>query len=147
MYTGIVQGAFEAVEVHRKSDFMSFAVQFPPELLEDLGPGTSVNIDGVCQTVVKVDGHKVWFDAMIETLRRVPVQIELLNEVSAYLYRCDLIKFAKVIADAEEVDQVLAKARDIVQVSTPRGEDYRPAHEEPAEGDRRDRGAATGPAP
>jgi riboflavin synthase len=70
MYTGIVQGAFEAVEVHRKPDFMSFAVQFPPELLEDLGPGASVNIDGVCQTVVKVDGNRVWFDSMIETLRR-----------------------------------------------------------------------------
>jgi riboflavin synthase len=70
MYTGIVQGAFEAIEVRRKPDFMSFAVQFPPELLEDLGPGSSVNIDGVCQTVVKVDGQKVWFDAMIETLRR-----------------------------------------------------------------------------
>jgi riboflavin synthase len=70
MYTGIVQGAFEAVEVSRRSDFMSFAVQFPPELLEELGPGASVNIDGVCQTVVKVDGSKVWFDAMIETLRR-----------------------------------------------------------------------------
>ena len=70
MYTGIVQGVFEAVEVSRRSDFMSFAVQFPPELLEELGPGASVNIDGVCQTVVKVDGSKVWFDAMIETLRR-----------------------------------------------------------------------------
>ena len=70
MYTGIVQGAFEAVEVHRKPDFMSFAVQFPPELLEDLGAGASVNIDGVCQTVVKVDADRVWFDSMIETLRR-----------------------------------------------------------------------------
>jgi len=70
MYTGIVQGVFEVVEVSRRSDFMSFAVQFPPELLEELGPGASVNIDGVCQTVVKVDGSKVWFDAMIETLRR-----------------------------------------------------------------------------
>jgi riboflavin synthase len=70
MYTGIVQGAFEAVEVRRKPEFMSFAVQFPPELLEELGPGTSVNVDGVCQTVVKVDGDIVWFDAMIETLRR-----------------------------------------------------------------------------
>jgi riboflavin synthase len=70
MYTGIVQGAFEVVEINRKTDFMSFAVQFPPELLEDLAPGTSVNIDGVCQTVVQVDGSKVWFDAMIETLRR-----------------------------------------------------------------------------
>jgi riboflavin synthase len=70
MYTGIVQGAFEAVEVHRKPDFMSFAVQFPPELLEDLEPGASINIDGVCQTVVRVDGRRVWFDAMVETLRR-----------------------------------------------------------------------------
>jgi riboflavin synthase len=70
MYTGIVQGAFEVVEINRKTDFMSFAVRFPPELLEDLAPGTSVNIDGVCQTVVQVDGNKVWFDAMIETLRR-----------------------------------------------------------------------------
>lgn len=70
MYTGIVQGAFEAVEVERRPDFMSFAVQLPPELLEGLTPGSSVNVDGVCQTVVRVDGNKVWFDAMIETLRR-----------------------------------------------------------------------------
>lgn len=70
MYTGIVQGAFEAVQVERKPDFMSFAVRFPPELLEDLASGSSVNVDGVCQTVVRVDGKYVWFDAMIETLRR-----------------------------------------------------------------------------
>ena len=70
MYTGIVQGAFEAAEVERKPDFMSFAVRFPPELLEDLSPGSSVNVDGVCQTVVKAEGSLVWFDAMIETLRR-----------------------------------------------------------------------------
>jgi len=83
MYTGIVQGAFEAVEVHRKPDFMSFAVQFPAELLEDLGPGTSVNIDGVCQTVVKVNGNKVWFDAMIETLRRTTLgQLDLGDRVN-----------------------------------------------------------------
>jgi riboflavin synthase len=70
MYTGIVQGAFEVVEIRRKADFMSYAVRFPAELLEDLAPGASVNIDGVCQTVVRVDGGRVWFDAMIETLRR-----------------------------------------------------------------------------
>jgi hypothetical protein len=56
MHTGIVPGTFEAVEVQRKADFMSFAVRFPPQLLEDLGPGASVNVDGVCQTVV-TDHH------------------------------------------------------------------------------------------
>ena len=70
MYTGIVQGAFEAVEVERKPEFMSFAVRFPAALLEDLASGSSVNVDGVCQTVVRVDGDRVWFDAMVETLRR-----------------------------------------------------------------------------
>jgi riboflavin synthase len=70
MYTGIVQAACEAVEVARKPDFMSFAVRFPSELLGDLASGSSVNIDGVCQTVVRLDGENVWFDAMIETLRR-----------------------------------------------------------------------------
>ena len=69
MYTGIVQGAFEAVEVHRKPDFMSFAVQFPPELLEDLGPGTSVNIDGVCQTVTCLSDGEFEVHAIAETLR------------------------------------------------------------------------------
>ena len=70
MYTGIVQAACPAVVVDRKPDFMRFAVQFPPELLDDLQSGSSVNIDGVCQTVVRTDGDRVWFDAMIETLRR-----------------------------------------------------------------------------
>ncbi len=70
MYTGIVQGAFEAVDVERKPEFMRFAVRLPAELREDLSPGASVNVDGVCQTVVRMDADKVYFDAMVETLRR-----------------------------------------------------------------------------
>jgi riboflavin synthase len=62
---------------------MSFAVQFPPHLLEDLEPGNSVNIDGVCQTVVAVDGDNVWFDAMVETLRRTTLgQLEQGDDVN-----------------------------------------------------------------
>ncbi|MFI5308721.1 MAG: hypothetical protein ACHQ53_15295, partial [Polyangiales bacterium] len=43
----------------------------------------------------------------------------ILQDVAAYLRRCDLVKFAKVEPDADEADLVFSKAQDIVQFSMP----------------------------
>ena len=70
MFTGIVQEKCKIVDLTPKKDFLSYAVEFHPPLLEDLQQGASVAIDGVCQTVRQIDNNKIWFDAMAETLQK-----------------------------------------------------------------------------
>jgi riboflavin synthase len=70
MYTGITRGTFPVVRVQRAPDLLRFAVALDPELLSGLQLGASVSIDGVCQTVVALDGANVTFEAIRETLQR-----------------------------------------------------------------------------
>lgn len=70
MYTGIVAGAFPLVEVIEKPGLHTLVICLPPELLQDLALGASVGMDGVCLTVTHIDGARVSFDAMQETLQR-----------------------------------------------------------------------------
>lgn len=70
MYTGIVAGAFPLAEVIEKPGLHTLVIELPPELLEDLVTGASVGMDGVCLTVTRIDGARVSFDAMQETLSR-----------------------------------------------------------------------------
>jgi riboflavin synthase len=68
MYTGIVHGAFPLASVVRKPGLHQLYIYLPPVLLEDLTIGASVGLDGVCMTVTSIDGGRVSFDAMQETL-------------------------------------------------------------------------------
>lgn len=68
MYSGIMRGTFEVTRVDRKPDLLTYEVELSEELAEGLGPGASVSIDGVCQTVVSRSGKRVTFDAIKETL-------------------------------------------------------------------------------
>ncbi len=70
MYTGIVAGAYPLVEVIEKPGLHTLVINLPPELLQDLVLGASVGMDGVCLTVTHIDGARVSFDAMQETLNR-----------------------------------------------------------------------------
>jgi hypothetical protein len=65
------------------------------------------------------DGLETTTDEMLDLLRRQGASPGLWQDVAAYLRRCDLVKFAKVIPDQDEADLVLAKAQDIVQFSSP----------------------------
>lgn len=69
MFTGIVQGVGELVAVEEKSNFRTHVVKFPPELLPDLEIGASVANNGCCLTVTHIDGDRISFDLMKETLR------------------------------------------------------------------------------
>ncbi len=67
MFSGITRGLFEVVWVRREPSLIRFGV--------DLGAygaglelGASVSIDGVCQTVVGIEGTVVAFDVIQETL-------------------------------------------------------------------------------
>ena len=69
MYSGITQGLYAISSLSKKSGLLQYGVSFDGELLSGLKIGASVNIDGVCQTVTKIDANHVFFDAMAETLR------------------------------------------------------------------------------
>jgi hypothetical protein len=67
----------------------------------------------------RFDGLETTTDEMLALLRKRDVSSGLVQEVAAYLARCDLVKFAKVEPDQDEADLVFAKAQDIVQFSEP----------------------------
>lgn len=69
MFTGIVQGTAEVVEIIEKSNFRTHIVRLPEALLPGLEPGASVAHNGCCLTVTRIDGDKVAFDLMQETLK------------------------------------------------------------------------------
>lgn len=69
MFTGIVQGTAEVVEIKEAEAFRRHQVRMPRHLCEGLALGASVAHNGVCLTVTDVDGDLVSFDLMRETLR------------------------------------------------------------------------------
>ncbi|MGD8859399.1 MAG: riboflavin synthase subunit alpha [Myxococcales bacterium] len=68
MFTGITRGTFPVTRIEREPGLLRYAVALPERLREGLELGASVSIDGVCQTVVAVEGEQVRFDAIQETL-------------------------------------------------------------------------------
>jgi len=69
MFTGIVQGTAEVVEIEEKENFRTHVVRLPEALLPGLEPGASVAHNGCCLTVTRVNSDKVAFDLMQETLK------------------------------------------------------------------------------
>ncbi|MBC2607895.1 riboflavin synthase subunit alpha [Pelagicoccus albus] len=69
MYTGIVTAVFPIEILEERENAATFKIAFDERHLEDLKIGASVSLDGVCMSVVAVEGNLVTFDASIETLR------------------------------------------------------------------------------
>ncbi len=69
MFTGIVQGTAEVVAIHEAEAFRTHVLSLPAALREGLALGASVAHNGVCLTVTAIEGERVSFDLMRETLR------------------------------------------------------------------------------
>ena len=69
MFTGIVQGTAEVVAIQEADAFRTHVIVLPENLGEGLEIGASVAHNGVCLTVTAIDGERVSFDLMRETLR------------------------------------------------------------------------------
>lgn len=69
MFTGIVQGTAEVLAIEEKPNFRTHIVRLPTELLPGLKLGASVSHNGCCLTVTEVQGDRVSFDLVKETLR------------------------------------------------------------------------------
>jgi riboflavin synthase len=73
MFTGIIKGKFPVSSIVDHEGLRSFVVTLSPELVEGLSTGASVAISGVCFTVTQIEGLRVFFDAMEETLRKTTI--------------------------------------------------------------------------
>lgn len=71
MFTGIVseQGSVVSLELTPDGESGLLVVE-APETGQDLAPGASIAVNGVCLTAVTLDGARVGVDVMGETLRR-----------------------------------------------------------------------------
>jgi hypothetical protein len=65
------------------------------------------------------DGLETTSDEMLMQLKAHGASLGFTQEVGQFLYRCDLVKFAKVEPDEDEVDLLFAKAQDLVHMSEP----------------------------
>ncbi|WP_455424630.1 riboflavin synthase subunit alpha [Dryocola sp. LX212] len=69
MFTGIVQGTAALVSIEEKPNFRTHVIEMPEEMLPGLETGASVAHNGCCLTVTEINGNRVSFDLMKETLR------------------------------------------------------------------------------
>ena len=69
MFTGIVAGISQITAIEDGEEIRSFVVDLSG-FDEGLEVGASVALDGVCMTVVSIEGTVVRFDAIPETLER-----------------------------------------------------------------------------
>ena len=69
MYTGIVQALLPVTDVEELAGLKRFHLDFLDELLQGLELGASVGLNGVCLTVTAMEGARVTFEAIAETLR------------------------------------------------------------------------------
>ena len=81
MFTGIVKGLGAIVAIDRREGFLDITVDVGPStssgsstaiiLIPEIG--ASVAIDGVCLTVIEIDGTKMKFSVMEETLEKTTI--------------------------------------------------------------------------
>lgn len=69
MFTGIVQGTATLVSIEEKPNFRTHVIEMPEQMLPGLETGASVAHNGCCLTVTEINGSRVSFDLMKETLR------------------------------------------------------------------------------
>lgn len=73
MFTGIIQAMARVAWVNHSPHFTRYAIEVPPELVNNLRVGASVSVHGICQTVVAIKGNEITFEAIEETLKRTTI--------------------------------------------------------------------------
>jgi riboflavin synthase len=70
MFSGITRGTRPVVEKRWFDARADFVIDLGPELSQGIELGASVSIDGVCLSVAGIDGARILFQAIPETLER-----------------------------------------------------------------------------
>lgn len=74
MFTGIVQALRPVTGIIQQPRRLRYAIDLGKELSQHLKTGSSISVDGVCQTVTCLDGSLAWFDAIEETLNKTTLK-------------------------------------------------------------------------
>lgn len=69
MFTGIVQGTAKVVSIEKKTGLQTHSIILPAEFARQVEIGASIAHNGCCLTVTRINGDRVTFDLMQETLR------------------------------------------------------------------------------
>lgn len=69
MFTGIIKGLGTIVGIEDREKFREIVID-AADLVENPQIGASVAIDGACLTITKIEGARISFEAMEETLRK-----------------------------------------------------------------------------
>ncbi|CCG87189.1 riboflavin synthase [Erwinia piriflorinigrans] len=131
MFTGIVQGIAEVLAIEEKANFRTHIVKMPPELLHGLELGASVSHNGCCLTVTSVEGDRVSFDLVKETLRitnlgslnvgdtvNVERAAKFSDEIGGHLMSGHIMTTAEItrILTAENNREIWFKPQDVSQM-------------------------------
>lgn len=115
MFTGIVQGLGTIVAIDRaSSDFLSYTVELPKHLAENLNIGASIANNGCCLTIVAIEENKVRFDLMAETLAKTNLSTLSIGD-QINIERA--VRFGDEIGGHVMSGHVMAQI-DIVQIET-----------------------------
>lgn len=69
MFTGIIEAVGRVAEIERQGDLARLAID-APEIVEGVQIGDSVAVNGGCLTVTRIEGGRLHFEAVRETLER-----------------------------------------------------------------------------
>lgn len=72
MFTGIVKGLGAVIAIDHREDFLDMTIEVG-NILSIPDIGASVAVDGVCLTVIEIDGTKLKFSVMEETLEKTTI--------------------------------------------------------------------------
>jgi riboflavin synthase len=73
MFTGIIEDTGKVSRIEYRGQEKRLTLELPPHLTE-VQPGDSININGVCLTVVRKGGKAVEFDLSSETLQKTALR-------------------------------------------------------------------------
>lgn len=131
MFTGIVQGTAEVLSVEEKTHFRTHIVRLPAEMLPGLESGASVSHNGCCLTVTEIDGDRVSFDLVKETLRitnlgelqpgdqiNVERAAKFSDEIGGHLMSGHIMTTAEIckIVNSENNREIWFKPQDVQQM-------------------------------
>ena len=118
MFTGIVSGFAPIKSVKDKGSFWAISVDLGG-FKEGLEIGASVSLDGVCLTVVSIDGNIVHFDIIEETLNRTTLggiktgdnvnverSLNVGDELGGHILSGHVLTTAKIMAKVENEGSV-----------------------------------------
>ena len=121
MYTGIVAGVAPVSNIEQGDSVLKITIGLDG-FDEGIKVGASVSLDGVCMTVVSINGSSVSFDAIEETLRRTTL---------GSLKKGDLVNVERSLKVGDELGghilsgHVMSKARIIEKMERGEGLDLR----------------------